>query len=240
MLEADWKFTNPKVFGKTKLKKLTQWNQVYKGTHVAVFEETNESKYMLKILDKKFRIQFWTEIKYGQIPGIEKSGVRVHAHAILENGSGVYIMDHASMGDPNVSATMTVDMYSKKPFFNAVKLNTMLKSTLLTFYRTVKGFHGDLHDGNVMVNLDKKNKLLSVKIIDYANITPFTRSKRMPRSFDHVMSKIKKEFNRLKFTELNEYPEGSGIQVKWQGDIPVRSNQVMLTQLHPWKNIMHY
>jgi hypothetical protein len=231
----EWKFTNPKVFDSHTLIRLTDWEKVYRGDFVSVYET---DQYMLKVVHKKHINQFWSEVRYGQMPGIEKSGVRVHAYTIMSNGKGAYIMDHASMGNPKVDITMTVEAYAKQSYFNATRFNKLFKKTLVTFYRTVRGFHGDLHDNNVLVNLDMNRKLVNIKIIDYANVTPFTRSQRLPTTYDALLKKAHRDFQQLTYTDLDEYPEGSGIRVKWQKDIPVRSNKNMLKRLPRWKAIL--
>lgn len=232
---ANWLFTNPKVFDKKTLVGLKLWEQTYKGDYVSVYEEVDEYKYMLKVVHVDNIDQFWTEVKYGQIPGIERSGVRVHAHTILSNGNGVYIMDHAAMGDPKVELTMTARVYANQPYFNPTKFTNMFKKTIVLFYHTVRGFHGDLHDENVLVNLDGHQKLVSIKIIDYANITPFNPSQRLPRSYNALLDRVQRDFRKMTYTEIDEYPKDTGIQVKWQKRIPVRSNKNMLTRLPQWK-----
>eukprot|EP00959_Pyramimonas_sp_CCMP1952_P168804 3526679-Pyramimonas_sp.AAC.1 len=55
---------------------------------------------------------FDVDVRIGTLPGIEKSGVRIHAWYVdRASKKAGYIMDHVSMGDPRVSKSMTVQEY---------------------------------------------------------------------------------------------------------------------------------
>ena len=212
---------------------VTSYSQVYSTDNVGVYDINQDKRYVLKIVKSpKLMPQFYRELKYGTIHGLNKGQVRVHAFAI-HGRSGAYVMDHVSFGDKSV-VSMTAEDYMNSSLFDKKTFRTKFQESLKLFYKTFKGFHGDLHAENVMVNVHKRTeKLKNVVIIDYANIQPFQRKTKK------VLENVHTAFLDVQSqNKVVEYPPGSGIPVKWvSGDIPVRSNKDMLNKLNEWKPI---
>jgi hypothetical protein len=207
---------------------------VYSSRGVTVYDvNPGENKYVLKVVRGRDKMtQLRREIHYGTLPGLRKGfHVRVLGYKLGRN-SGMYLMDHASFGARDVSVTMTAKEYMKSNHYDPQAFKTAFRKALRRFYRTFNGFHGDLHASNVMVNLRPNNKIKNVILIDYANIVPFEQKKTVQNAFAKIPS-----------NEYEEYPPGSGIQVKWlrvqalnkTGEVPVRSNANMLNKLKNWK-----
>jgi hypothetical protein len=237
---------------------------VYSTDEVKVYDiNPGENKYVLKRLavpaqdhDGKLS-QFFREIENGMQPGLRKgSHVRIHAFFISPDlTSGMYIMDHASFGDPGIARTMTAHKYMKSEYFDDKDFRTKLDAALDRFYRVFRGFHGDLHASNVVVNLTAQNKIKNVVIIDYANIFPFDNHNKNK----YVAKNINRTFAAIPYNVYDEYPLYSDIQVKWVpmktklpghiilsnkvktrtivGKVPVRSNANMLRKLNNWSKV---
>lgn len=210
-------------------------------TDVNVYDiNPGEKRYVLKEFhgaSNKMR-EFIHEIEYGTRRELLK-GVHVRIHAYWINPAityGMFISDHVSFGAKDVRQTMTANEYMKSPQFDLATFTTKFSRALQGFYRAFNGFHGDLHSGNVMVNLDFRDRVKSVVIIDYANITPFVNPNKHTRSIKNVQNTFKAIPERG-VSRMN-FPEGSGIQVKWtRNDVPVRSNVNMLNKLPQWKSV---
>lgn len=217
-------------------------DMTYSTKDVKVYDvNPGEKKYVIKeIINSPNKMgQFLREIKYGTRRGLRKGGhVRIHAYWMHpDRTSGLYIMDHASFGATDIKQTMTARSYLNSPHFNPAAFTTKFRSALQRFYSAFRGFHGDLHASNVMVNLGPRYKIKSVVIIDYANIIPFKTSTNKNISIKNVQA----AFNALPARAgYEEYPKRSGIQVKWVDDIPVRSNVDMLNKLSDWKPLRAY
>ena len=223
--------TNPAF--KHELRTFKRYELTYSTKDVRVYAIDN--KYVLK--ESNNMVQFLREIEHGTRPELRKGvHVRIHAYWIHpKRTSGMYIMDHASFGATDVQRTITAKAYLKSPHFNPATFFPKFRSALQGFYRAFRGFHGDLHAKNVMVNLGPKNGLKSVVIIDYANIVPFINNKNSEANKNTSVNNVQRAFKALPTYGYEEYPKRSGIQVKWVDDIPVRSNVDMLHKLHDWK-----
>jgi hypothetical protein len=197
-----------------------------------VYDVNNDRKYVIKVVkDKSLKHQFIQELKYGTQSNLRAGiHVRIHAFDIRPNGTGVYVMDHVSFGAKDVHQSITAERYMKQKYFDKTRFIKKFEQALRSFYRTFKGFHGDLHAQNVMVNLRADRSLKNVVIIDYANIQPFTGK---------TLKNAHKAFVTIDIQSTGDYPVGSGIPVKWVHNetIPVRSNKNMLTRLPKWKPI---
>lgn len=221
---------------------------VYSTRGVTVYDvHPGENKYVLKVVRGRDKMtQLLREIDYGTRPGLRKGfHVRVHAFALDPKlTAGMYLMDHASFGARDVFMTMTAKDYMKSDHFDPKAFRAAFRKALRRFYRAFRGFHGDLHASNVMVNLRSNYKIKNVILIDYANIVPFEKSKKTTTVQD-----IRDAFAKIPSNEYEEYPIDSGIQVKWfrasyripkdsqtkTGEVPVRSNANMLNKLKNWK-----
>lgn len=225
-----WTYLTPE-FQKANVKSFTK---VYNTNTVAVYDVNKDKRFVLKVVKSpKLMSQFYQELKYGTIKNVLKNEqIRVHAFAI-HGRLGAYVMDHVSFGDKKV-ISMTAEKYMMTDFFDQKVFSKKFFNTLKRFYATFGGFHGDLHAENVMVNVYIKDKRLkSVVIVDYANIQPFQRKtsnvlRNAHNAFKHIQSQ----------NDVEEYPHGSGIPVKWvSDDIPVRSNKNMLNKLNKWRRL---
>lgn len=236
-----WTTTSPAF--KREINTFKSFKCTYSTPEVQVYDvNPGENKYVIKKIRKNSpskMTEFLREIEYGSNTHGLRKGVHVRVHAYWihpELTSGVYVMDHASFGAVDVKQTMTAKKYMQKYNFDPVAFTTKFRNALQSFYRVFQGFHGDLHASNVMVNLGfgQDSKVKSVVIIDYANITPFVKTKNSQKLKNVVQNTFKALPEYFKYAE---YPEKSGIQVKWSrtGDVPVRSNVNMLHKLREWK-----
>lgn len=212
------------------------FTKVYSTNTVGIYDINQDKRFVLKVIKSpKLMPQFRQELKYGTMKNVLKNEqIRVHAFA-THGRLGAYVMDHVSFGDNNV-VSMTADEYMNSSFFDKKTFSKKFFKSLKTFYKTFGGFHGDLHAENVMVNVRKHNGLLkNVVIIDYANIQPFQRN----FSKTTVLQDVHKAFLKIRSkNNIEEYPPGSGIPVKWvSGGIPVRSNKNMLDKLEEWRRL---
>lgn len=263
------KWIFPKPAFRREFDKIRRLRTVYRseGGDVQVYDiNPGEKKYVLKRVmlrrqdnnDEKL-IQFVREIENGTRPGLRKgSHVRVHGYFFSPDmTSAMYVMDHASFGDPEIKETLTARRYMDSAFYDAKAFQSKLNNALDRFYRTFRGFHGDLHGLNVVVNLTAQNTIKSVVIIDYANIQPFLETDKKKYSARNV----NRAFEAIYSENFNNFPYGSGIQVKWSGrstripenvvlsnelnnnnryvesEVPVRSNADMLRKLNNWSKL---
>jgi hypothetical protein len=163
---------------KSQWKRINSYEPLSSGVEGAVYHINANKKFVVKILTD--RGAFDMEKYVGSIPGIERSGgVRVHAHTTVRYRTRCYyalILDHASFGHKDVAFTMPAKDYLRRIRHNNDKLDAfhrLFAFKLKAFYRAVRGFHGDLHDQNVVVTLDKSRNLFNIVILDYGRFVPF-------------------------------------------------------------------
>ena len=150
-----------------------------------VFTLLPDNRYVLKrskFINETAKKAFETEIKVGSMPDIKKVGPRVYAYRfVTKNGSdyGEYIMDNVTNGKTyeHVEDLRAYFRRVYRTYFcpsNNFKepIAVALYKTLLKFYQITKGFHGDLHAGNIFVLTDDKNKI-KVRFIDFGTHRKF-------------------------------------------------------------------
>jgi hypothetical protein len=155
---------------------------------------------------------FNAEVRTGRNFNINNIGTRIHKSTVFKLGDYyicAYTMtnllseDEIKKGYKAVSMTsFQKELYSRS-FPNQEKLHkqiySMLVNTLFTFYKKTKGWHGDLHSGNIYVILDSRGILIKMKIIDYGTHTNFknTKSFENAKNLKDIFSIIKKETAKL-------------------------------------------
>lgn len=127
---------------------------------------------------------FRNEIKVGSLPRIGEVGPRIYAYKIImrsngnDLGYGEYIMDHVTKGQKYKRFLDLNDYFDEKyKTFCPTSLTgdpilQALKETLFKFYTITKGYHGDLHGGNILVLIPTQGEP-SVQIIDYGSHKEF-------------------------------------------------------------------
>eukprot|EP00959_Pyramimonas_sp_CCMP1952_P051913 1085149-Pyramimonas_sp.AAC.1 len=136
-----------------------------------------------------------------------------------------------------VSSMTVKDYFRVMREFDAASFRRMLKRTLRDFYLVVKGFHGDLHMQNVMVNVDAAGKPVSIKIIDYGSMLrfrDFDPTENM--SLSTILKKGHRNMMNRKLDFVEHFPVGTDIPMfkhkRGKNDYEfVRSNRNMLERL---------
>lgn len=178
---------------------------------VMFFNESNGSD-NLKI--------FLNEIKVGSTPGIQAVGPKIYAFKITHNLAGKaikgeYIMD-------NLGNFKNLKQYARnKNIRYDHPIYKELRNTILKFWKITKGYHGDLHSGNIAV-IENPNGSIKVKLIDYGAHKKFKNSNLVSNEtkFNNFIKMINKQFND-KYSKAKEtiyYPTGSKIKTV----LPVR------------------
>jgi hypothetical protein len=194
---------------------------------------------------------FLNEIRVGSTPGIKKVGPKIYAWRLhLDSSgkavSGEYIMDDFRIA-PRGYKVVSFNEYVRLPLLvlkDGAKTTLRaapqrlrnffylkLKYYLTEFWRITKGYHGDLHLGNIAVMYkESTGKVQRFIIFDYGAHKKFKTSINNLK-FEQLTNIIDKEFkNRYTKTQSNEYyPPGSGIRLSrsMQGQ-PRRPNTDML------------
>ena len=232
----------------------------------------NKVKYVMKVTafpSENERLIFENEAKIGFTPGINKVGTKCHGvqyvdYSILhkfgmiqtmENkgnvvqlGGGLQIHEHFLKGNTTKSSMSLqdylIDFYKTTCPPTNHRLFKLLKKSLKLFYKITKGYHGDLHGGNIHVVLNTKNGLSSsvhnVIIGDYGAHTKFrTKNNDLLNNacLIDVFRLIKKEFSENLMSPnvdlIHNWPEGSNIKtIHQQNKQPRRSNLNMLKKLN--------
>lgn len=185
-----------------------------------------DNKYVVKIEEKK-DFEDSNVLRFGTIPGIEKSSVRIHAWAsdfypqafgmnklARQNVSNyhsphvIYVMDHASYGNPNITETVPFSEYQDRlDDVSGPQVQSLIgkiRATLKRFYITTQAFHGDLHGGNIMINLSGDN-IESVVIIDYGNMIPFKSYRATNnQTIDDILANGHRDY-RQQVKKINNY-----------------------------------
>ncbi len=167
----------------------------------------NDDKYVLKRIqfrDDYSRQSFENEVRVGQLPGIEQVGPRIYAYRFVTNDNagikfGEYIMDNITHGETYTRVEDLNDYFKRlygtwfcpysKGNYPIVK---PFRETLVKFYKITKGFHGDLHGGNVFV-LTKPDGEIKVRFIDFGAHREFKNNKNV----DCIEKYFQKEFKQV-------------------------------------------
>ena len=173
--------------GPPPINKIHNYKPLSRGVDGSVYEINKDKKYVVKIMTN--RDAFDMERYVGLKAGIERSaGVRVHAYTTTTTTAAsasaftaarcfyAVLLDHASFGNKAVRFTMPAKDYLahiKTQPQRREAFDRRFAQKLRAFYTTVQGFHGDLHNQNVVVTLDKRGHLLNIVILDYGRFVPF-------------------------------------------------------------------
>jgi hypothetical protein len=180
----------------------------------AIFEMAN-NKVLKVIVDigyppTDFRADFKAEVKVGKIPGIEKVGTRIyqamystqiHDHYIV----GAYVMDNllTDQNKRNGNKLMSLDEYwhtyyrSRSCPVASEHDRKMFTYLMYDFYKITKGYHADLHGGNIQAIVRPDGVLKQLKVIDYGSHTGLKRNISSLKCLDHILDVIQEEFNRI-------------------------------------------
>jgi hypothetical protein len=184
-----------------------------------------------KVQEKEKNI-FRNEVSVGSKQELytTKSGTRIVAQ-YLDRNYGVYIMDSFLRGDGTLKASQLsayiLQKYGKSCPIKSDPILTMLNKSLFEFYKITGGYHGDLHQNNIVV-VTKKNsniktaKPLYVLIFDYGAHVRF-KTKVPCKTLLDVFKKINSEFKN----NSKKYGHNSWGGVKTifkKGVQPYRSN----------------
>ena len=143
---------------------------------------------------------FDNEVSVGSTPGIGDVGPRIYAYKKTPTQM-IYIMNNV-ITQTNIShghKLLTLYDYYNNILRKACPLPghpiyKELSQTLVKFYTLTKGWHGDLHDQNILVIVDRNNNVISTKIIDYGAHQKFTMG--VPTCLKDIFSRTTVEFNR--------------------------------------------
>ena len=147
---------------------------------------------------------FMNEVRVGRTPGIEAVGPKVYAWRVVRNErgemtQGEYIMDNFAAVPPAYMVMVLDDYIQKLGACPAPShpIYAKLKAALLTFWRLTKGYHGDLHAGNIAVVVNRATKMpKSVVIFDYGAHKRFKSHTNTETCFDEYIDIIDREFQR--------------------------------------------
>lgn len=205
-----------------------------------------ESRYVLKEMDISrpgLKRIFDNEVRVGSVPGISAVGPRIYAYLISPDGKrGAYIMDNFVRGHEEL-VPVTLEQYARADWRNACPLPTdpvirLLKRKLVQFYKVTKGYHGDLHPGNIVLLLhEDTGAVKGLQIFDYGSHKAFKKN-ITGMCFDKIMDVIASEFKSSykKKKAINQryvsaYPNESVPVVSSRGQ-PYRPNSAMLKRIN--------
>jgi len=227
-MKFKWTYKDCSVFGPIKLASLFNNCKTRRG-----------SIYKIKTVSLRTSSQkrdFENQIYIGCRPGIDnKAGVSVHAYGVSMKGVGIIIMDHVTFGKQGRTTMSSFD-YMNSGFYNHKRFTTLLHKTLHAFYSVTNGFHGDLHENNVMVVL--RNKWLEdIRLIDYGSFVPFRfglNKRHESITFSDYMHITNQTFKGLSNNRVHKMII-NGVHVKRVNGVPVRSNKDALSKLPGYK-----
>jgi len=192
--------------------------------------------FIIKIMKHRNRSDvkiFDNEVSVGSTPGIGDVGPRIYAYKKTPTQM-IYIMNNV-ITQTNIShghKLLTLFDYYNNILRKVCPLPghpiyKELSQTLVKFYTLTKGWHGDLHDQNILVIVDRNDNVISTKIIDYGAHQKFTRG--VPACLRDIFRLTREEFNRKSNRErlYNPLP-ATRIKDPIQGGQPYRINQNVL------------
>jgi hypothetical protein len=127
---------------------------------------------------------FFNELRIGKINGIEKLGTKTLAYGV-SNNIGYHVMTDVTYNQSNLTSVSLNEYMTRLnacPSTNHSLYKKLFK-TLFDFYKLTKGYHGDLHGGNVYVLYKPHdiNDVKSIKIIDYGAHVKFKNSNALEK-----------------------------------------------------------
>ena len=190
---------------------------------------------------------FDNELTVGFNPAIKIVGPKIYLWRKFNVGPGKamgqYIMDNFTKGRPGVYS-MGLQEYSTRYWNDACPspndpIIRLLKKKLLSFWKITKGYHGDLHSGNIQVIFDASDRLKDLMIFDYGAHKRFknlrNRNYRL-YCFEDYIKTIQKQF-KLSYNKKSQtyqtgfHPDPSVTTVIPKGQA-YRSNANMLGKLN--------
>jgi hypothetical protein len=182
-------------------------------------------KYVKKFMDFRrsnqnlnFEKIFMNEVRVGSLPGMFP---RIYAWKVKKiEGKPVgaeYIMDDFRVAPPGYKVVLMRKYLSMK-YGNACPskeepVYRELRKALYTFWKTSKGYHGDLHVGNmaVMYKIDDKS-IKKIIIFDYGSHKRFKSNIGPNPCFENYIQLIDKEFsNSIKNKPQGYHPPNTRI-----------------------------
>jgi hypothetical protein len=184
---------------------------------------------------------FLNEVRVGSLPGIQQVGPKIYAWKVNRDSSGEiqsadYIMDDFTVA-PVGHKVFMMKQYAKTMGACPAQghpIYAKIKEAVLKFWRLTKGYHGDLHMGNMAVMINKKTKEpVKVIIFDYGSHKKFKANTGNSTCFEGFLRIIDKEFsNRYAKKTLNSrgyFPNFTKIRVAYpQRGQPLRPNTNLL------------
>ena len=187
---------------------------------------------------------FLNEVRVGSLPGIQQVGPKIYAWRVTRDSSGEiqsadYIMDDFTVAPVGYKVFM-MKQYAKAMGACPAQghpIYAKIKEAVLKFWRITKGYHGDLHPGNMAVMINKKTKEpVKVIIFDYGSHKKFKANTGNSTCFGDFLRIIDKEFsNRYAKKTLNSrgyYPNFTKIRVAYpKRGQPLRPNTNLLRNM---------
>lgn len=206
------------------------------------------NRFVMKTMDITSPSQqriFDNELSVGFNPAIKIVGPKFYLwRTFYDHGRtyGQYIMDNFTKGRPGIHS-MSLEQYSTKFWKNSCPtpkdpIIVLLKKKLLSFWKITRGYHGDLHTGNIQVILGPENELKNVMIFDYGAHKRFKNLRNLNYNlycFEDYVKTIQKQFklsyNRKAPSSVGFYP-GPEIPTVTPKGQSYRSNINMLNKLN--------
>ena len=215
--------------------------------HGAIFSVKGDNDHVIKVIQKTadFKYEFENEVRVGQTEGIEKVGTKIYGDVYGQTSGGKYIgmyaMDNLLYGDSELNTELItlsewIEMsgnVSRCPPGELMDLVVYKYIKLLfDFYKITKGWHGDMHPGNIQVAIDRRTRLIKrMRVIDYGTHTPFKNQAKLEKA--SCITEIVKDIR----TEFDNMTTRHGTQMFWgtvrhkytnKGNQPVIGNHVPL------------
>jgi tRNA A-37 threonylcarbamoyl transferase component Bud32 len=220
-------------------KQLNNGTSIHGHAYVLSTRTRTPTKYAIKTMDlsdKNERLTFFNELKVGKVAGIGEVGPRYYAFKV-QDGIGTIIMDLiCDCMDNNCNCTL------KKYLSNSHKIldsdfYTKLNTTLTKFFKLTKGFHGDLHSGNIMVSLNPDWSVKKFHIIDYGSFTKFRNTAGINTiNLRQLLNKINSEYESLDNPNYWwNFPSGSRARDPRKGGQLYESNKKKLEKNFKWR-----
>ena len=205
----------------------------------------SDGKYVLKQMDitnpRDQRI-FNNEVYIGSIPAISVVGPKIFTWRKFKTQTrliGQYVMN-------NFGETISLEQYLDGACPNKQDpIYRLLKEQLTKFWKITKGYHGDLHMGNIHVKVGTNGKAIKIIIFDYGahkrfkNLRPSNYNRYC---FEDYIQTIQKQFQisynkKQKIGSVSFYPHPNVPVIQPKGQ-PYRSNVNMLSKLNKKRNLI--
>ena len=210
--------------------------------------QVGDGKYVLKQMDitkpQNQRI-FNNEVYIASIPAISVVGPKLLLWRKFKTPTklvGQYVM--TNFGSDTVSLEEYMGNSNTCPNRNDL-IFRMLKEQLTKFWRITKGYHGDLHMGNIHVRIGSNGKANKLFIFDYGahkkfkNLRPSNYNRYCFEDYIHTIQKqFKLSYNRKQKVGSVAFHPHIGVPVVVPQGQPYRSNVNMLSKLNKKRNLL--